>query len=338
MRLMILSQSIATPRKEEARSGMRRDPGGYSYWLKNRSSVFLRKRLDEMNAINLLVSDTAVPPSINDFPYGSWALNVPFTLIKPYISQEDTDFYIVDNPVKKEWVFKVPYIAPSQWKGALRSAMMQELVSDLRDKKINEEKFIEERIRLYRLFGNEKDGTSDFLNRVHAHYSLISSPKEGQSEQKLQEILNSKLKDIEEAFKSELISKGFKQGDIKGFQGNLHFYPTYFDQIGLEIINPHDRKTGAGKNPIYIECVPEGTNGKFSLLFVPLTGVEELSDSEAKKDFGAVARGVRAMMTCYGIGAKTSSSFGIAEIGSVAATIKPEKFQKHWLTAWEESA
>lgn len=341
MRLLVLSQSIATPYKEQARAGMRRDPGGYSYWLKNRSSVFLHKRLDEMKAINLAASDMILP-LITDFPHGSWALNVPFTLGKSYISRDDTDFYIIDNPVKKEWVFKVPYIAPSQWKGALRSAMVQELVSDLGNEKIDEKKFTEERIRLYRLFGNEKDGTGEFLNKALAYYIMRSRLNEGQSEQISPEILNSKIKEVAEAFKSELVrrvvSREYKQGDIEGFQGNLHFYPTYFDRIGLEVINPHDRETGAGKNPIYFECVPEGTNGTFNLLFVPLTG-RELSDDEANEDLEAVARGVKAMMTCYGFGAKTSSGFGVADVSWQEAIIRPEaEFQPHWKDAWREEA
>jgi len=337
MRLMILSQSIATPYKEQARSGMRRDPGGYSYWLKNRSSVFLHRRLDEMKALNLAVSKTNLP-SITDFPQGSWTLDVPFTLRKPYISRDDTDFYIIDNPVKKEWVFKVPYIAPSQWKGALRSAMVQELVSDLRNGKIDEKEFTEERIRLYHLFGNEKDGTGDFLNKALAYYIMRLRLNEGQSEQISGETLNSKIKEIAEAFRSELVSGGYKQGDIEGFQGNLHFYPTCFDQIGLEVINPHDRETGAGKNPIYFECVPEGTKGTFSLLFVPLTG-PELNDDETKEYLKVVARGVKAMMTGYGFGAKTSSGFGVANVGWENAIIRPDaEFQQHWKDAWPEEA
>ena len=274
--------------------------------------------------------------NIDIFPPGSFLVHLSFTLSKPYINQDDTDFYIIDNPVKKEWVFKVPYVAPSQWKGALRSAMVQELVSDLRNGKIDKNEFTDERIRLYRLFGNEKDGTGDFLNKALAHYLVRSRLNEGQSEQITPETLNSKTKEIAEAFKSELVSRRYKQGDIEGFQGNLHFYPTYFGRIGLEVINPHDRETGAGKNPIYFECVPEGTNGTFNLLFVPLTG-PELNDDEAKKDLKAVARGVKAMITRYGFGAKTSSGFGVADVSWEDAIIRPEaEFQQHWKDAWRE--
>ena len=332
MRLMLLSQAIASPYKEQARVGMRRDAGGYRYWLKSRSSAFLQKRLHEMRAINLTASD-AHNPSISRLPHGSWSLNISFTLRKPYISQDDTDFYIIDNPVKKEWVFKVPYIAPSQWKGALRSAMMQELVSWLNCGQIDEGDFKEERLRLWRLFGNEKDGTSDFLNRSLARHLMGSMPEDEEGKHEWKKRLEAKTKEVDESFESELSHRGYHVGDIEGFQGCLHFYPTYFDRIGLEVINPHDRETGAGKNPIYFECVPAGTKGTFTLLYVPLFG-PEVTEEEAKADLKAVARGVKAMMTRYGFGAKTSSGFGVADEKSVEAKTEPSDFKQAWLDGW----
>ena len=44
---------------------------------------------------------------------------------------------------------------------------------------------------------------------------------------------------------------------------------TFFDLIDVEVINPHSRKTRAGTHPIYLECVPQGAKGTFSLLYVP---------------------------------------------------------------------
>jgi CRISPR-associated protein Cmr2 len=93
--------------------------------------------------------------------------------------------------------------------------------------------------------------------------------------------------------------------------GRLYFYPTFFDKIGLEVINPHDRKKGTGKNPILIECVPLGTTGELVILYVPFGKVQE---SEVAEDLKLVAEGVQAMLTVYGFGAKTSSGFGIAEL------------------------
>ncbi|NJR58657.1 MAG: hypothetical protein HC769_07195 [Cyanobacteria bacterium CRU_2_1] len=105
--------------------------------------------------------------------------------------------------------------------------------------------------------------------------------------------------------------------------GRLYFYPTFFDKIGLEVINPHDRKKGTGKNPILIECVPIGATGELVILYVPFWTVEknQITEEERKQkqktevaeDLKLVAEGVKEMLTVYGFGAKTSSGFGIAE-------------------------
>ncbi|MEX0268237.1 RAMP superfamily CRISPR-associated protein [Leptolyngbyaceae cyanobacterium UHCC 1019] len=93
--------------------------------------------------------------------------------------------------------------------------------------------------------------------------------------------------------------------------GRLYFYPTFFNKVELEVINPHDRKTGTGKNPILIESVPIGATGEFVLLYVPFGSVKP---DEVAQDLKLVAGGVSDMLTVYGFGAKTSSGFGVAEL------------------------
>jgi CRISPR-associated protein Cmr2 len=94
--------------------------------------------------------------------------------------------------------------------------------------------------------------------------------------------------------------------------GRLYFYPTFFDKIGLEVINPHDRKTGTGKTgPIFLECVPANAAGEFVLLYVPFGAV---NSGEVAADLKLVVEGIQAMLTVYGFGAKTSSGFGVAEL------------------------
>lgn len=98
-------------------------------------------------------------------------------------------------------------------------------------------------------------------------------------------------------------------------QGRLHFFPSFFDKVDFEIINPHDRKTRTGTVPILIESIPSGSNSKFSLLYVPfdLTGKEkEESVKQMLEDLKVIAKGIVAMFTVYGFGAKTSSGYGIA--------------------------
>lgn len=205
-------------------------------------------------------------PDLNIFPPGSWFICFRFSLRKPYLSQDDADFYIIENPVKREWVFNVPYVAPSQWKGCLR-ASLRALKGYLN---IEQEKGDEQMIRL---FGNAKD------------------------------------EDLSE----------------ESFAGSLFFYPAFFDQISLEVINPHDRETGAGRVPVWMESVPPGAESIFNLLYVPLN--ENESDN-AKKDLELVTDSIWFMVTEYGFGAKVSSGFGTADILLDTVQVFPNKWEE----------
>lgn len=93
-------------------------------------------------------------------------------------------------------------------------------------------------------------------------------------------------------------------------------YPTFFDLIDVEVINPHSRKTKAGTHPIYLECVPTGAKGTFSLLYVPFDLIgrpQEEVCTQAERDLNVVAEAVSAMMLDYGFSAKRTSGYGTAE-------------------------
>ncbi|HOT93139.1 MAG TPA: hypothetical protein PLN71_16375 [Anaerolineae bacterium] len=105
------------------------------------------------------------------------------------------------------------------------------------------------------------------------------------------------------------------RGEESGRAGRLYFYPTFFTQTALEIINPHDRKRRVGKNPILFECVPTGAKGTFSLLYVPFDLIgeeEEKIRQQAIEDLQLVAEAVKEMMLTYGFSAKRSSGYGTA--------------------------
>ncbi|HBT38894.1 MAG TPA: hypothetical protein DIT29_03930 [Pseudothermotoga sp.] len=74
-------------------------------------------------------------------------IQITFKLKKPYLSKDDDNFYIIDNPIVKDKVFKVPMVRSTTWKGALRFAFKQ----ICKDQKIE-----------IRLFGNEKGETENF--------------------------------------------------------------------------------------------------------------------------------------------------------------------------------
>ena len=99
-------------------------------------------------------------------------------------------------------------------------------------------------------------------------------------------------------------------------RGRLMFYPTFFKKLGLEVINPHDRESRC-RHPAHLpgDCA-KGAKGTFSLLYVPFDRVgKEIGETarETAEDLCRVAEGVAYLFTEFGFGAKTSSSFGLAE-------------------------
>jgi len=192
-----------------------------------------------------LIPDVSV---VKHMPPLSFMFRIPFKLQKPYISKDEKDFYLLDNPLRKEKIFQVPMVAATSWKGALRAALWQL-------------GYKEENKIAVQLLGNHRDSDEHRAGRIY-------------------------------------------------------FYPTFFDKIGLEVINPHSRETGVGeRGPILMECVPEGV-GTLLLLYVPFGPIEQKENerrAEVAQDLEVLAEGVQAMLTTYGFGAKTSSGFGTAQ-------------------------
>ncbi len=290
---------------------------------------FLSERLSEIvhilgfEELQNTISQIIISPTLPDlsiFPHGSWAVRVPFTLRKPYISKDDKAFYILDNPVKKEWVFKVPYVAPSQWKGTLRATMVRQLV-DWWQKQSNRnpEEFARNRLRLFLLFGDEKGEEPGSIKGLAKYLDDVGGAEAAK-------IFREKV---------HKLLRMSEDKPLPHFSGRLHFYPTFFDRIGMEVINPQDRRKGTGaRGPIYFECVPAGTGGVFALLYVPL--IQE-DDEDYKDDMKSIARGIRAMLTTYGFGAKTSSGYGVANVDKSGIIVEPEGWKDEFIKGWDEN-
>jgi CRISPR-associated protein Cmr2 len=58
---------------------------------------------------------------VADLPHPAWiGLEVGFTLETPWYSKDDRPFHVLDNPVRKDRVFGVPFMSAGSWKGLLR--------------------------------------------------------------------------------------------------------------------------------------------------------------------------------------------------------------------------
>ncbi len=264
--------------------------------------------------------------ALSHFPASSFFLQVRFALSKPYISRDDESFYIIDNPLKKEKVFNVPYITAASWKGNMRWTTMylrialpfekrkRDLLDAVGEAQAQKESeafavaLAAERLRQTILFGSEQgwqekraDGWTKYLDDLLGPHA-------------------------KEKYRI-LLRKHFKVSEDKPIphsQGRLQFSPTYLDKIDLEVINPHDRKTRTGKQPIYFEVAPAGANGVFSLLYTPfdLVGNEDASRTVPQRDLEAIIEEVQGTMCTYGFSAKKSSGFGVADPDSIAGQLQ----------------
>lgn len=263
----------------------------------------------------------------SQLPTLSLMLNVPFRLRKPYLSKDDDAFYVIDNPVRKDKVFKVPYVASTGWKGSLRAAATRGLLdafthlllatpaSNEAERATLLQALWAERARRVALFGNEKENQATFLNRWLASRLLPEQPDHSAWERRKQ--VQEEADRLGQEFEQYLIQHGYRTEKIEGRQGRLFCFPTFFDKIGLEVINPHDRQSGVGaRGPILMECVRIGAKGTFTLLYVPFDRIghdETETRRQVAEDLVVLAQGVQAMLTTYGFGAKTSSGFGVVE-------------------------
>lgn len=299
VRIQLLTQTLATRFKDAARMGTRQSPGGVAQLYHN--GEFDRYLSNQCETYLTPLGLTPTLPDLACFPLYSLALTLTFTLRTPYISKDDVSLHLFDNPVRKEKVFQIPMVAATGWKGALRAAMTHQLAewwSSLDDTakavRNNRKRFVTWRLRLVRLFGTEK-GVLPTDDAVESYLD-----KRG----------GNRLAHWYRRYMQRWITTN------GSFAGRLHFFPTFFTKIELDVINPHDRATGAGKQPIYIECVPAAAEGTWMLLYVPHHTPGQTDAAHRTMiagDLTLLAEGINALFTIYGFGAKTSSGFGIAQ-------------------------
>ena len=276
--------------KEYARTGTRREAGGLLHLYQQQSFQ------DDLGKRQIEYQDfLQTSPDLSLLPAGSCTTSFTFMLATPYISKDDVALHLLDNPAKKEWVFKLPYVASTQWKGTLHATMVRQLVEwwqglekAQQSQRAMRKEFVARRIQLTRLFGTEIESVRQYLAQCGG------------------ESLDKWYGRYVRCF---LSASGF-------LAGRLYFYPSFFARLGMEVINPHDRETGAGSQPIYFEVVPKDATGRFTLLYVPFDRIgkdEAETRRQVAADLTLLAEGLQAMFTLYGFGAKTSSGFGLAE-------------------------
>lgn len=202
--------------------------------------------------------ETTDSPLSEQLPSPNWlALEVEFKLLAPWYSRDERVFHLLDNPLHKDRICKVPFIPASAWKGMLRwgCRMQAGLYAHLKSGRPFSE--WQDPPWILHLFGNAK-------------------------------------------------------GAEESHRGALAFYPTWFNKVGFEVINPHSRERRAGRNPIYYEVVPINATGTLRLLYAPLPGMPR--DLRFQEFLPNLLQAIETLLTTYGISAKRTAGWGTAEI------------------------
>ncbi|MDM8531882.1 hypothetical protein QUF63_11980 [Anaerolineales bacterium HSG25] len=253
-RTSLLATALVERTKEFSKSGHRKFGGGYPGLLHNKRGIndytktVIQPALEQLKALDIYppkVDVSALPPH-------SFYLQFRFTLTRPFYSRDDDQFYIHENPVMKDTVFKVPMVRPSSWKGTMRGTATK--VAAKYPKLINE------------LFGYARGNDDD--------------------------------------------------SEDPGQRSRLIFFPTFFDAIDLDMINPHSRRTKAGTVPITMEVVPPGATGYFTLVYIPanLMGLgEKVIRTRLAGDILITVQTIERTMCRYGFSAKRNRGYGLAD-------------------------
>ncbi|MEK7275303.1 MAG: RAMP superfamily CRISPR-associated protein, partial [Candidatus Desantisbacteria bacterium] len=132
-------------------TAQKRDADNFrGYWLKHKRKEMPDKNFGvKIGSFESTIIPEIDPDYLSPLPKYSFAIQFKFTLAKSYISKDDKEFYILDNPVKKDWVFKVPMVSSSTWKGHLRWTMRKN--EGLLDEPVKDDDK-----EIIRLFGHQK--------------------------------------------------------------------------------------------------------------------------------------------------------------------------------------
>lgn len=259
-----------------------------------------------------------------DLMFGSFGLWYEFQFESPYFSRDDDELYVVQNPMLKEQISKIPMIRGSSWKGLLSSVALDKLKEKVESKDIKE--IISCYSNFVRIFGTGSENFREAEKEIEKIIEEDEKKKNTKLTEKLFEYCVFDLgidvniqKDgtnINKQLIDEIVKKQNKEKvkDIFSVgKGRAIFYPTYLNKLNYEVINPHSRKNRAGRNPIMYEVVPKGTKGIFQLVYIPYDGIlmeKSNLEDEMKSDKEFIEEILEEALENVGIGAKTKLGWG----------------------------
>lgn len=230
-------------------------------------------------------------PNIENLTDYSAIISLEFELLSPLLTHDDNSFYLFDNPVKKDHIFKVPYLAAASMKGLTFDAFLRAFP--------NNEIFN----------GDDKISKSDKVCKYRRQEELYANAAR-------------RLFGVADNAETNL------PNDNPSQIGRLHFAPIWFKYIQYLVMNPSSEKNSM---PIQFEAIAAKDSDKktvkatIDFWYINKIDGKESSELEVKADLSLLLAAMAEWLPALGLGAKRLAGYGA--IKPSKATFKGKSFK-----------
>lgn len=226
-------------------------------------------------------------PNIENLTDYSAIISLDFELLSPLLTHDDDSFYLFDNPVKKDHIFGVPYLAAASMKGLTFDAFLRAFPAD-----------------------NWKKLGKDDSDRTIAYRS---------QKDKLYANAARRLFGVADNAETNL------QDDSKSQVGRLHFAPIWFEYIQYLVMNPSKNSMPIQFEAIASKDFKnEPVKATIDFWYINKIDGKESSELEVRADLALLLEAMSEWLPALGLGAKRLAGYGA--IKPLTAIFKGKNF------------
>ena len=226
-------------------------------------------------------------PKIENLTDYSAIISLDFELLSPLLTHDDDSFYLFDNPVKKDHIFGVPYLAAASMKGLTFDAFLRAFPAD----------------NWKNLGKNDSDRTIAYRSQKN----------------KLSAQAAKRLFGVADNAETNL------QDDSKSQVGRLHFAPIWFEYIQYLVMNPSKNSMPIQFEAIAATSEKnEPVKATIDFWYINKIDGKESSELEVRADLALLLEAMSEWLPALGLGAKRLSGYGA--IKPLTAIFKGKNF------------
>ena len=212
-------------------------------------------------------------PKIENLTDYSAIISLEFELLSPLLTHDDDSFYLFDNPVKKDHIFGVPYLAAASMKGLTFDAFLRAFPAD----------------NWKKLGKDDSDRTTAYRSQKNKLYAQAAK----------------RLFGVADNAETNL------QDDSKSQVGRLHFAPIWFECIQYLVMNPSKNSMPIQFEAIASKDFKnEPVKATIDFWYINKIDGKESSELEVRADLALLLEAMSEWLPALGLGAKRLAGYG----------------------------